>query len=137
VLPAAALGPVAEEWAGLRQIARVYRSRQLKKNGAWQPPEIEIAYLITSLSGAAASPQALLTYNREHWGIENRLHRDKDMTLGEDAATNRKGHAPRNIASFNNLTLTILRSVNPSPRRALEHFQDDKNRAISMLCSTH
>jgi predicted transposase YbfD/YdcC len=114
----------------VRQICRVTRSRQRKKGGVWQDPVIEVAYLVTSLSAAMALPQQLLDYNRSHWQIENNLHRNKDMILAEDACTNRKDHAPENIASLNNLTLSILKTVNASPRRALEYFQDDKNRAI-------
>ena len=70
---------------------------------------------------------------RLHWRIENNLHRNKDVTLGEDGATNRKDNAPRNIASLNNLTLAIFKSVNPSPKRAMEYFQNDRNRAISRM----
>lgn len=118
----------------MAQIARVQRFRQIKKGGIWQPPTLETAWLITSLSPDEATPKALLTYNREHWSIENKLHRNKDVLLGEDAATNRKDHAPRNISSFNNLALAVFKSINPSPRRALEHFQDNKNDAISIVC---
>lgn len=91
---------------------------------------IETAYLVTSLSAATAHPQQLLDFNRSHWEIENNLHRNKDVTLAEDACTNRKGYAPENIASLNNLTLSILKTAGTSPRRAIEYFQDDKNRAI-------
>jgi predicted transposase YbfD/YdcC len=129
VLPAEAAG-IEDEWPGVRQICRVTRSRQRKKGGVWQEPVIEIAYLVTSLSGATAHPQQLLDFNRSHWSIENNLHRNKDVTLGEDACTNRKDHAPENISSLNNVTLSILKTVSTSPRRALEYFQDDKNRAI-------
>lgn len=123
VLPAAALGDDANEWAGLRQIARIRRFRQVKAGGVWQEPTLETAWIISSLAPEEASPQTLLTYNREHWRIENNLHRNKDVTLGEDGATNRKDNAPRNIASLNNLTLAIFKSVNPSPKRAMEYFR--------------
>jgi hypothetical protein len=43
------------------------------------------AWLITSLTATEASPKALLSYNRDHGRIENNLHRNKDVTLGEDA----------------------------------------------------
>lgn len=51
-----------------------------------------------------ASPQALLTYNRDPWRIENNLHRNKDVTLSEDAYTNCKDQAPRNIFTLNALS---------------------------------
>jgi hypothetical protein len=132
VLPAEAAG-IEEEWPGVRQICRVWRSRQKKKGGVWQEPSIEIAYLITSFAAEAASPQDILGLNRSHWAIENCLHRNKDVTLGEDGRTNNKDHAPENISSLNNLVLSILKTAAPSPRRAIEHFQDDKNRAIQAV----
>jgi predicted transposase YbfD/YdcC len=36
------------------------------------------------------SPQALLATARDHWGIENRLHWQLDVSFGEDTARNRK-----------------------------------------------
>jgi len=72
--------------------------------------ENETAWLITSLSADEALPQALLGYNRQHWRIENNLHRNKDVTLGEDGYTNRKDHAPRNIFSLNNLALFVFKT---------------------------
>ena len=79
----------------VRQICRVIRSRQVKKNAEWQKPQHEVVYLVSSLP-AAASPQALLGVNRDHWRIEI-MHRNKDVILGEDGYTNRCDNAPRNI----------------------------------------
>jgi hypothetical protein len=103
---------------------------QFKKNGEWQPPQHEVVLLISSLS--AASPQALLASNRNHWGIEI-MHRNKDVILGEDGYTNRCDNAPRNIFSLTGFVLKILKLVAHSPTRAIEHFQDNKNRAIRLL----
>jgi hypothetical protein len=41
-----------------------------QENGQWQEAQ-ETVYLITSLSPARASPQAILQTNRDHWGIES------------------------------------------------------------------
>ena len=41
--------------------------------------------------------------------------------------------APRNIFSLTGFVLKILKSVAPSPTRAIEHFQDDRNRAIRLF----
>jgi predicted transposase YbfD/YdcC len=133
VLPVAAAGDLEEGWASVRQIARVIRTRQIKKKGQWMI-EQEVAYLIASLSADESTPADILNLNREHWSIENKLHRNKDVILGEDRYTNRSDHAPRNIFSINNLVLGIFKAVRLSPKRALEHFQDDKNRAIHAVC---
>ena len=130
VLPAEAAG-IQGEWPTVRQICRVIRSRQVKKNAEWQTPQHEVVYLVSSLP-AAASPQALLGVNRDHWRIEI-MHRNKDVILGEDGYTNRCDNAPRNIFSLTGFVLKILKSVAPSPTRAIEHFQDDRNRAIRLF----
>jgi hypothetical protein len=88
--------------------------------------------LITSLPACEASPKAILQINRGHWGIEI-MHRNKDVILGEDGYTNRFGNAPRNIFSLTGFVVKILKSVSPSPTRAMEPFQDDKNRAIRLF----
>ena len=97
MLPTEAAG-IQGEWPTVRQICRVIRSRQVKKNGEWPKPQHEVVYLVSSLP-AAASPQALLGVNRDHWRIEI-MHRNKDVILGEDGYTNRCDNAPRNIFSL-------------------------------------
>jgi predicted transposase YbfD/YdcC len=131
VLPAEALGP-HPEWPSIAQIAKVERRREVKRKGRWVS-EHETAWLITSLTAAEASPQALLTYNRDHWRIENNLHRNKDVTLGEDSYTNRKDHAPRNIFTLNAIVLELAARFGLSPKIAIERCQDDKNLAIKWI----
>lgn len=70
---------------------------------------LEIAYGITSLTPENASPERLLELNRQHWGIENRLHWVRDETFGEDRSQIRTGNAPRVMATIRNLAITILR----------------------------
>jgi hypothetical protein len=41
-------------------------------------------------------------------------------------ASNRSDNAPRNIFSLIGFALKILKSVSPSPTRAIEQFQDDR-----------
>jgi predicted transposase YbfD/YdcC len=86
----------------------------------------KIVYLISSLP-AAASPQALLAVNRDHWRIEI-MHRNKDVILGEDGDTNRCDNAPRNIFSLPGFVLEILKSVAASPTRAIAHSGRQKPR---------
>src|SRR5262249_49329059 len=55
------------------------------------------------------SPQALLETARGHWGIENRLHWQLDVSFGEDAARNRKDNGPANIAVIRRRALDVAR----------------------------
>ena len=93
---------------------------------------MEVVYLIASLAATATAPEALLCANRDHWGIEI-MHRNKDVILGEDTYTNRSDNAPRNIFSLLGFALNILKSVSPSPTRAIEQFQDDRNKALRLF----
>ena len=132
VLPAEAAG-IQGEWPTVRQICRVIRSRQVKKNGEWQKPQHEVVYLVSSLP-AAASPQALLGVNHNDWRIEI-MHRNKDVILGED----RLRESLRQRSSKHFLSHR-LRSQNPeirgtltNPRHAKGTLQDDRNRAIRVV----
>lgn len=44
----------------------------------------DIAFGITSLTSAQATPEQLLKLNRRHWSIENELHYVRDVTFDED-----------------------------------------------------
>lgn len=92
------------DWPGLQQVCRI--ERVVKKKGK---TTTEIAYAITSLSAERANAEKLLGYNRGHWGIENRLHWVRDVTLGEDACRANVGHCPQNLAAFRNVGLSLLR----------------------------
>jgi hypothetical protein len=131
VLPAQAAG-IENDWPSVKQVCRVTRFRQGMKNGRWKEPEEEVVYLIARFPGGEASPQALLNANRGHWGIEI-MHRNKDVILGEDGYTNKSDEAPRNVFSLIGFALKILKSVSPSPTRAIERFQDDRNKALRLF----
>ncbi len=53
----------------------------------------------------------MLTLARGHWGIENRLHYVRDVTLGEDASRVRTGAAPQVLAALRNAVLALLRAT--------------------------
>jgi hypothetical protein len=65
------------------------------------------------------------------------MHRDKDVILGEDGYTNRLDNAPRNVFSLLSLARKILHGVSASPTRAIEYFQDDRNRAIAWIADVY
>lgn len=72
-------------------------------------PRSEVLYGITSLSAQKASPQKLLTLNRGHWSIENKVHWVRDVTFDEDRCRIRKGKGAQVMASLRNLALSVLR----------------------------
>lgn len=92
------------EWPGLQQVCRIERT--VNEKGC---VTTEIAYAITSLTAERASAAELLAYNRGHWGIENRLHWVRDVSLGEDACRANVQNCPQNLAALRNVSLTLLR----------------------------
>src|ERR1019366_8269013 len=133
VLPAQAAG-IEQDWPSVKHICRVTRFRQGKKSGQWKELEEEAVYPIARFPDGEAPPQALPAANRGHWGMEI-MHRNKDVILGEDGDTNRGGDAPRNVFSLIGFALKILKSVCSSPTRAIELFQDKRNKAIRLFAT--
>ena len=66
-------------------------------------------YLITSVPRERAGAATLLGWARGHWGIENRLHYVRDVTMGEDANRTRSGSGPQALAALRNLAISKLR----------------------------
>ena len=81
-----------------------YRAVNLKTGQV----QSETQYGLTSLSTAEAGPERLLALKRHYWGIENRLHYRRDVSLNEDRCRLRTGHAARTMAILNNLVLALL-----------------------------
>ena len=97
----------------------------------------DLAYCITDLDPASASPSWLLELNRGHWSIENRLHWVRDVTFDEDRSQVRKGHGPQVLASLRNFIIGLLRrlitNVRTSLASALRHFASLPERALSLF----
>ena len=119
-----------DAWPTIRTIARVTRNRQHVRAGNITKSETETTYLISSM--IAPTPESILKLNRNHWLIEI-MHRDKDVTLGEDRYTNRSDHAPQNIFTLTSGALTLLKHIAKSPTRAIELVQDNRGKAIRFI----
>ncbi len=96
-----------------------------------------VRYGVTSMPWSVADAARLLTLVRGHWGIENGLHYRRDVTLGEDHALVRSGHAPHTLAALNNTVLGLFarhgqRNVPTAQRRFSYHLE----RALAQLTHT-
>lgn len=95
--------PRREKWPGLQAIARldseVFHKATGKKSAMTR-------YFITTLP-----PDAKLigTAARAHWGIENGLHWQLDVSYREDASRKRKDNAAVNFSTLTKMTLTMLK----------------------------
>jgi predicted transposase YbfD/YdcC len=93
------------DWPAVAQVCRI--ERVVKRHGC--APSRESAYAITSVPKEQADAATLLRWWRGHWGIENRSHYVRDVTMGEDGSRIRTGSAPRVLAAFRNAAIGWLR----------------------------
>jgi len=94
------------DWPYLGQVFQLVREVRSFATGKTTR---EVLYGLTSFSPSRAAPHNLLTFRRQHWSIENRLHYCRDVIFHEDACRLSGGHAAQAIAILNNLTLGLLR----------------------------
>ena len=113
-------------WPGAAQVARIWRERRIGDKVS-----TEVAYVVTSLSPAEAGPDRLLALVRAHWGIENRLHHVRDVSMDEDRCRVRAGG--RALASIRNLGLSLIRARGLSVREARENFREDRAEVIAVV----
>ena len=87
------------DWPGVRQVCQV--RRRVEQKGS------VLRYHQPGEGDRAGETAGVCT---GHWGIENRLHYVRDVTLGEDASQVRTGAAPQVMAALRNVVLGLLRS---------------------------
>lgn len=102
-------GTAALPWPHVQQICRVERRRLQLRRGQVAKTEVEISYAITSTPPDRADASRLLQGLRGHWGIENKIHWVRDVTMDEDRCQVRSGVAPEVFAACRNLALALLR----------------------------
>lgn len=119
------------DWPGLAQVVRVERTWQERGQRKRQ-----VRYAITSLPPAIGTPARLLALKRGHWRIENRLHRPKDVTLGEDASLVHVGHGPTILAMLRDAAISLLHraGVRALTARLREHSQHPEA-AVALVCN--
>jgi hypothetical protein len=126
-------GTHAAPWPQAAQVCRVERERVDVRTG-----EIErkVTYAVTSLPPERADARALLGLLRGHWGIENRLHRVRDVTFDEDRSPVRTSAAPQVCAACRNLAIALLRRLGATNiAAACRTFAGRPRTAIAMIAS--
>jgi predicted transposase YbfD/YdcC len=98
-----------EEWPGVKQIIEV--ESVIFRDGK---ETRTLLHGITSLSSDVAPPKVLLDLWRNHWAIENNLHRERDVAFGEDLSPIRSGNAPQAMAALRNLIIFLARKIRKS-----------------------
>lgn len=91
------------DWPGAVQVFRLERTwhEHGKRHQA-------VHYGIASLTPTQADPARLPALRRGHWTIENAVHRQKDLALGEDASLIHCGAGPTVMALLRDAALNLL-----------------------------
>ena len=91
------------DWPGIAQLICIERTwwEQGKRKQ-------QVRYAITSLPPPIGTAQRLLDLKRKHWMIENRGHRARDVSLGEDASLVHVGQGPSVCSVLRGAALSLL-----------------------------
>jgi hypothetical protein len=120
---------LGQKWPGLAQGFELQRGRTVKG-----VTTVEVIYGITSLRAEEADARRLLGLTRGHWGIENKLHYVRDVTLGEDGSRVRKGSAPQVLAAVRNVVIHLLAGVDASSNAAaIRRLNNHPEEALALL----
>jgi predicted transposase YbfD/YdcC len=90
----------SDQWRGLNGVGMVEATRM--ENGRTSK---ETRFFCTSLRDVETFSRAV----REHWGIENGLHWNLDVSFNEDDSRIRKDNAPENLARVRHVALNLLK----------------------------
>lgn len=117
------------DWPGHAQVIRIERT--------WREHDQRthaIHYGITSLTPEAADPDCLLALKRGHWGIENGLHRTKDVNFAEDASLIHTGQGPRVMALLRDTAVNLLHLAGISQiATCLRRHSQHPERAVALV----
>jgi predicted transposase YbfD/YdcC len=92
------------QWPGLKTVFKLERHVvRPQKGDEWS----QVVFGITSLTYTPSLAKQLLTWTRQHWGIENKLHYRRDVTLHEDATRMKQTHQAQVIATLNNFVIAL------------------------------
>ena len=92
-----------EDWKDLAAIVKVTSKRHVVSEDKTSE---DIRYFICN---QAFSAEKMLSSIRAHWGIENRLHWQLDISFNEDHNRNRTLNAAVNFSFLNRFTLNLLK----------------------------
>ena len=111
-----------DKWAGVQAMVKVERYRRVFDTRAkrWHPSDETSFYISTTVLSA----EAFCVGIRGHWGIENRDHYVRDVTMGEDKSRIRTN--PQIFAKLRSFALNILRA-NDVTNVSLELFYNCMN----------
>ena len=93
----------ASAWKDLHAIVKIEATRSFKSSGK-EEKEVRL-YITSSKENAEVIGKGV----RSHWGIENNLHWQLDVSFNEDASRKRAGYAAQNFSTLNRIALNLIK----------------------------
>lgn len=120
-------------WPGLTHVWEMKKT--ITKHGETTTTvSVGIARIHSLIQKDGKIAEQIAGYIRGHWGIENRLHRTRDVTFNEDKSTIRKGHAPQTMAILKNIVTSIFhRGMVRNFKSAMRKFAADPEELFQFL----
>jgi predicted transposase YbfD/YdcC len=124
--------PLKAKWLGLKAIGMATRITEYT-NG--KTSDDTRYYIVSRYLGGKRFGGAV----RGHWGVENSLHWQLDVTFGEDQCRVRKGHADTNLSLLRRTSLSLLKNnqtqkVGVKNKRLCAAWDDDYR--LEVLCGS-
>jgi predicted transposase YbfD/YdcC len=95
-------------WAGVRTIGTLHRSgTRTGKDGTTTSVDETVGFI----SSRPLSAKEVAEHLRAHWCIENNLHWVKDVVLGEDRHTLRRGNAPQIMSFLRSMCVSLCNAL--------------------------
>jgi predicted transposase YbfD/YdcC len=94
--------PQKEEWVDLNSLVCLRSTKTIKDKVS-----IEMRYYIGSEKNEAKEYGQKI---RSHWGIENKVHWQLDVSYGEDKSKVRKDNCPENQSALKRCTMNLLKA---------------------------
>ena len=118
-----------QSWHHIEQIIQVER-KGIRKGRSYEETALDIA----SRNGTA---EFFSTGIRRHWGIENELHREKDVQQNEDNNGIRTPNVALNVSLLQTTVINLFRlHGEPSLKYALEAYANRPLKSFNLINST-
>jgi len=98
-----------EKWDSVQTLVMIVSQRYEKKKDKQGKPTVRY-YISSTIKSTDEFNHAI----RSHWGIENNLHWELDVSMGEDASKKRTKNSPMNFSVVFKTVLAMLKKYVPS-----------------------
>jgi predicted transposase YbfD/YdcC len=120
-------------WPGLTHIWHMKKT-VTRKGKTTTTESVGIASLPKEILGDTIVAEEVSAYIRGHWGIETRLHKQRDVVFGEDTSMIRTGHAPQAMAVLRNIVTSLFhRGTVRNFKSAMRRFAADPTELFAFL----